>query len=142
MKNAGKFEVIKAMEKTTRNSAIRAVQDKGTKFETPELYQIYAVYQRIASPETFLVDESQFNEILLELVPWIEWRSDLMQPLFQYAGKGNQMLSFVEVALVLSYCCKGPLRERLQFYFQLHDVNNEGKLDEGDYYRTLDALIR
>lgn len=141
IKNAGKFEVIKAMEKTTKNSAIRAVLDQGTKFEMPELYGIYAVYQKIANPETFTVDESQFVEIVLELIPWLEWRKDLLHPLF-LTRSDSEDLTFVDVAHILSNCCKGQLRERLGFYFKLHDVNNLDTLDEGDYYKTLDALVR
>ena len=141
MRSAGKIEVIRAMEETTRMSAIRMVLDKGTRFELAELHEIFTVFQRTASSETFSMDEKQFEELLMELVPWIVWRKDLIIPLFR-SGSKRDSLTFVDVVSILSNVCKGNLRERLEFYFNLHCTSDDGLLDEGDYYRTLDAVVR
>lgn len=147
LQNTGKFHLIKEMEKKAKDSVISVVARKGTsKFETPELHQIFNVFQDVASPDTLTAGQDQMNELLLLLIPWMEWRQDLVEPLFQAAcrvqenNKGE--VDFECVVVVLSEICKTMLKDRLKFFFAIHDADGDQLLDKGDYYRTLDAIVR
>ena len=144
LQNKGKFRVIKAMEKQTKHSALQMVAGRA-KFEMPELHQVFTVFEDVASPDTFTVGEAEFGAILLALIPWIEWRQDLVPAMFKRACDFETEVpeaDFERTVILLSEASKGSLKEKLCFYFQLHDLNDTGSLDKGDYYRTLDAVVR
>jgi hypothetical protein len=68
---------------------------------------------------------------------------DLIKPFFHKIDCNDKgvidFFSFLEGIYIVS---NGTLREKLLFYFQLHENGHNGLFDKGDYYKILDAIAR
>jgi hypothetical protein len=136
LKNAGKFEVIRTMEKNSKSGAIKKILSRGSKFEYPELSQLYASFIAVAQEHS--IDFGRFQQLTVQEVPWLEFRIDLLKIMF-----GNQStMNFECFVDTLAIPAKGTLKERLELFLTLHDRDNDSELDKAEYYLTLDALVR
>ena len=56
--------------------------------------------------------------------------------------KENFSMDFQTFIKGINVIVKGTLKEKLQFYFELHDQNKDGRLDKNDFYLVIDAVTR
>ena len=149
LQNAGKFEVVTAVENSSKTTAIKLVLERNVKFDFDELDQLFSVFEQFADSD-FFVNQEKFNGLILDYIPWLEWRRELIPILFDFATSQSPCrtsvptgsIDFLQFVLLASSIYKSSLRDKLAFYFKLHDGDGDGLLDKGDYYRTLDVLIR
>ena len=59
-----------------------------------------------------------------------------------FAINENITIDFLTFANGVYIITRGSLKEKLEYYFSLFDLDNDGKLDKGDYYLVLDAIAR
>eukprot|EP01100_Stratorugosa_tubuloviscum_P014904 TRINITY_DN8251_c0_g1_i1.p1 TRINITY_DN8251_c0_g1~~TRINITY_DN8251_c0_g1_i1.p1 ORF type:complete len:943 (+),score=381.85 TRINITY_DN8251_c0_g1_i1:31-2859(+) len=140
---AHRIQVIREAEDFAKWGKLRELQEL-TKFSEEELDLLYLRFMSVVgSSGKPALEFPLFCNLCGDIFSFWHDRKDILVAFFA-AIKNPQtnLIDFGDLVIALSCIYKGTLAERFEFCFKINSTIENPNLDQGDFYKTLDALIR
>ncbi|KAK3094954.1 hypothetical protein FSP39_008312 [Pinctada imbricata] len=109
-----------------------------TKFTRKELQIMYRGFKQECP--SGIVNEETFKEIYAQFFPLGDSGAYAHYVFNTFDQDGNGSLSFEEFVMGLSVLSRGTLQERLQWTFNLYDINGDGVITKDEMYGIVSAI--
>ncbi|XP_052707205.1 Kv channel-interacting protein 4-like isoform X1 [Crassostrea angulata] len=110
-----------------------------SKFTRKELQIMYRGFKQVECP-TGIVNEETFKEIYAQFFPQGDSSAYAHYVFNTFDHDRNGSLSFEEFVMGLSVLSRGTLQERLQWAFNLYDINGDGFITKDEMTDIVSAI--
>jgi Ca2+-binding EF-hand superfamily protein len=122
---------------TLRKEELEKLQEM-THFDQKELTAMYKQFRK-ETPQG-AINKSEFKEVMKQMGVVDNFLQDLIFNVFD--GNKDGTINFQEFVRALSVMTRGTPDEKLDFAFQMYDINNNGYITKDDITRIMDSFYK